>query len=430
MRRSNDHRNGKLAHGLPNHDVSVTNERSEKLGAFRIAHSVEGFDRLVKRLQALGAERSAVRVAVERPDGLLVAALLDQGYAVYPINPKSVDRYRDRHHTSGAKDDTRDAQTLAHILRTDGEHFRPLVPESDLAAELRLTIRAYRDLVAEGVRLTNHLHACLADYYPAAIGLFGELDAAISLGFLVAFPTPEAARTAGSEQIVAWLGQHSYSHPQRAAQVAERATTKALAAGAGVVRARSRQLVGVVAALQAVIAAKQAHVKALEELLGQHPDGGLFLGLPGAGVVTAAALLGELGEDRDALPNAQALQAAPTPAAGERSETVQCTAPVTIQSGKTRRVARRHACNRQLNEALIQFARCSLMRAGCGDAGVAWVKDAYLARRQAGGTAQQAYRVLANRWATILWAMWTHREAYDHARYAKARAARALPKVS
>ena len=100
------------------HDVYVTNERSEKLGAFRIAHSVEGFDLLVKRLQALGAERSVVRVAIERPDGLLVAALLDQGYAVYPINPKSVDRYRDRHHTSGAKHPLRWVPVLATRKRS------------------------------------------------------------------------------------------------------------------------------------------------------------------------------------------------------------------------------------------------------------------------------------------------------------------------
>ena len=134
------------------HDVYVTNERSEKLGAFRIAHSVEGMDLLTKRVRALGVAAAAVQIAIERPDGLLVAALLDQGYSVYPINPKAVDRYRDRHHTSGAKDDARDAQALAHILRTDGERFRPLAPESELAAELRLTIRAYRELVAEGVR--------------------------------------------------------------------------------------------------------------------------------------------------------------------------------------------------------------------------------------------------------------------------------------
>ena len=399
------------------HDVFVTNERSEQLAAFRIAHSIEGLDLLTQRLREFGATAAVVQIAIERPDGLLVAALLEQGYVIYPINPKAVDRYRDRHHTSGAKDDARDAKALAHILRTDGEHFRPFSPESELAAELRLTIRAYRELVAEGVRFTNQLHSCLGDYYPAALGLFSELDAAISLAFLAAFPTPEAARITGRDGVVGWLKEQGYAHPQRAEQVAERATMKALQAGAGVVRARSRQRVGLVAALQAVVAAKQAHVKALEELLGQHPDGGLFLGLPGAGVVTAAALLGEIGEDREALPSARALQS------------VGGTSPVTIQSGKSRRVVRRHACNRHLNEALIQFARCSLMRAGCGDEGVAWVKDAYLARRQAGDTAQQAYRVLANRWSTILWAMWTRREAYDHARYAKARAARALPKA-
>lgn len=400
------------------HDVFVTNERAEKLGAFRIAHSVEGVDLLTQRLRDLGVAPAAVQLAIERPDGLLVAALLERGYAVYPINPEAVDRYRDRYHTSGAKDDARDAQALAHILRTDGERFRPLRPEGDLAAELRLTIRAYRELVAEGVRLTNQLHACLADYYPAAPSLFGELDAAISLAFLVRFPTPQDARAAGRDGIIAWLKGQGYAHPERVGQVAERATARALAAGAGVVRARSRQMLGLVGALKAVVAAKQAHVKALEELLGQHPDGGLFLGLPGAGVVTAAALLGELGEDRDALPSARAPQA------------VGGTAPVTIRSGKSRRVVRRHACNRQRNEALIQFARCSLMRAGCGDEGVAWVKEVYLARRQAGDTAQQAYRVLANRWATILWAMWMRREAYDHERYAKARALRALPKAS
>ena len=144
-------------------------------------------------------------------------------------------------------------------------------PESDLAAELRLTIRAYRDLVAEGVRFTNQLHSCLGDYYPSALGLFSDLDAPISLAFLVAFPTPDAARAAGRDGIVGWLKEQGYAHPRRAEQVAERATAKGLTAGGGVVRARSRQMLGVVAALQAVLAAKQAHVKALEELLGQHP---------------------------------------------------------------------------------------------------------------------------------------------------------------
>jgi transposase len=137
-------------------------------------------------------------------------------------------------------------------------------------------------------------------------------------------------------------------------------------------------MLGRVAALPAVIAAQDAPGRALEDRLSHHPAGGRFSDLPGAGTVTAAALLGELGEDREALPHAQALQAGGG------------TAPVTIQRGKSRRVTRRHAGSRPLHTALIQFARGSLLRAGGGDERVAWVKEASRARRQTGDTAQQA----------------------------------------
>jgi hypothetical protein len=210
------------------------------------------------------------------------------------------------------------------ILRTDGERFRPLRPEGDLAAELRLTIRAYRELVAEGVRLTNQLHACLADYYPAAPGLFGELDATISLAFLVRFPTPQDARSAGRGVIVAWLKERGYAHPKRAGQHPPCGSPRT-GDGEGAHRRRGRRPgpqspdggIG-----RAATSRRRRQAGARQGVGGTagaasgFPRGrcGLFLGLPGAGVVTAAALLGELGEDRDALPSARALQAAPTPA--------------------------------------------------------------------------------------------------------------------
>ena len=180
------------------HDVAVTDEGAGLLARFRVEHSVAGLDELVGRLVALGAGPSGeVRVALERPDGLLVANLLERGYAVYPVSPKAVGRYRDRHQGSGAKDDARDAWVLANILRTDGHRFAPLGVEGEVAAELRLTARAHRDLVQEGTRLANQLHACLADYYPAAPTLFGQLGQPIALAFLQAFPTPGAGRGAG-----------------------------------------------------------------------------------------------------------------------------------------------------------------------------------------------------------------------------------------
>jgi hypothetical protein len=311
---------------------------------------------------------------------------------------------------------------LAHILRTDGHCHRRLAREGEVVMELRLTIRSYRDLVTESTRLTNQLRTCLSDYYPAAGAptgpLFDDLDQPITLAFLQQYPTPALARSAGPKRLAAWCKRQGYSRPERVEALVAQVRAPALGTTDAVVRARSRQVLGLVPALQAVVTAKKAHERALKELLGRHPDGGLFLALPGAGAVTAAALLGELSEDRATLPSAADLQA------------VGGTAPVTIQSGKSRRVVRRRACNAHPHEALIQFARCSLMRAGHGDERVAWVKEAYVARRQAGDTAQQAYRVLANRWAAILWAMWTRREAYDHARYARARAARSLPKAS
>jgi hypothetical protein len=177
-------------------------------------------------------------------------------------------------------------------------------------------------------------------------------------------------------------------------------------------------MLALVGALEATVRAEEEHTRALAALLGRHPDGGLFLGLPGAGVTTAASLLGELGEDRGRLPRADDLRA------------VGGTAPVTIRSGKQRQVVRRLACNRALHQALVQFARTSMLLAARGAPEVAWVLALYRARRAAGDGEQAAYRAIANRWAGILWAMWTRREPYDGARYQQARAARALPKAS
>ena len=212
----------------------------------------------------------------------------------------------------------------------------------------------------EGTRLANQLHACLADYYPAAPTLFGQLGQPIALAFLQAFPTPEAARRAGRAGILAWCKAHRYQ-PKWAEALWEKLDAPALAQpNAGVVRARSRQAAGWAAALAAVLTAQREHERALAELLGRHPDGGLFLALPGAGAVLAAELLGELGEDRAALPRADDLRA------------VGGTAPVTIQSGKRRAVVRRQACNRALHASLIQLARSSVLQAGQGKEAAAW----------------------------------------------------------
>src|SRR5262249_15169252 len=75
--------------------------------------------------------------AIERPHGRFVDFLLDHGVIVYPINPKSLDRARDRFRVGASNSDPFDAKVLALFLRSDHAHLRPLLPSSDAAQELK-----------------------------------------------------------------------------------------------------------------------------------------------------------------------------------------------------------------------------------------------------------------------------------------------------
>ena len=63
-------------------------------------------------------------IGIEVPHGTLVEELLERGFTVFSINPKQLNRFRDRHFPAGAKDDKRDAFVLADSLRTDQHCFR------------------------------------------------------------------------------------------------------------------------------------------------------------------------------------------------------------------------------------------------------------------------------------------------------------------
>jgi hypothetical protein len=67
------------------------------------------------------AQQSAesVAIGIEIPRGAVVETLVERRFAVYSLNPKQMDRFRDRHSVAGAKDDSRDALVIADSLRTD-----------------------------------------------------------------------------------------------------------------------------------------------------------------------------------------------------------------------------------------------------------------------------------------------------------------------
>ena len=377
-----------------------------------VAHSPAGVRQLREAIAAVEADPTAIHVAIERPDGLLVETLLAAGYTVYALNPKAVERYRGRTRTAGPKSDPADAELLARILLTDRPHHQPLAPSSPQAEEIRALARQDERASRDQRRLLNRLRHDLLAVFPQAVDAFPDLGAVSALAFLERWPTANEGRQRSRGEIEAFLRTQRHGQPRTAAERIHAALqTEALVAPAHLVRA-SRGAIQL-AAQQLLLLHRQrtAWEKRLRELLvgeGGHPDGEVLLSLPGLDARLAARGLGEIGDRRERFPTAAALQCY----AG--------TAPVTKSSGRARRVTARWACNRVLRQALMRWAFCSLPRS-------AWAHAFYDGQRAAGKTHFQAVRALANRWLEILHHLLRTGQRYDEEVHRRNRSKPPLP---
>jgi hypothetical protein len=171
------------------HAVCVVDGEGRVVAEFDVAHTAEGLGELCGRVQHAGV----ARVAIERPDGPVVDALLAAGLEVVVVASRSVKALRERYGTSGNKSDRSDAYVLADCLRTDGHRWRSLVPDSPATVTLRTHVRARKDLVETRVAVANQLRAHLRTVFPGAVGLFRHIDSPISLRFLERFPSATRA---------------------------------------------------------------------------------------------------------------------------------------------------------------------------------------------------------------------------------------------
>ena len=101
--------------GSESHCVFLTDDQGRKVGQKFFKHSGEGLAEMASWLLKVSgaAEPGAVLVAIEVPHGPVVENLIERGFAVHAINPKQMDRFRDRFSMAGAKDDSRDAEVMA-----------------------------------------------------------------------------------------------------------------------------------------------------------------------------------------------------------------------------------------------------------------------------------------------------------------------------
>lgn len=202
------------------HALCVVEQSGRVLLERRFTHDERGLGALGRSLVNHGVGR----VAIERPEGVLVQRLLETGIVVLAIHPNQLKAARPRFRASGsrAKSDSFDAFCLAEIARTDEHRFRALVPDSDETKALKALTRAREDLVRSRVALANQLRAELEAFWPGAALVFKEIDSSISLAFLARYPSPTDALRLGEKRLLGFLCGHAYSGRKSAQELLER----------------------------------------------------------------------------------------------------------------------------------------------------------------------------------------------------------------
>jgi transposase len=377
------------------HEVCISDE-GEVAQRFSVSHDERGVVALASRLAKLGI----ARVAIERPDGILVERLLAAGLEVLAIHPNQVKAARARFAVAHGKSDRFDAYVLAELARTDAHRFRALVPDSDQTKALRALTRSREDLVGVRVELANQLRAQLAAFWPGAL-IFSEVDSPISLAFLERHPTPGSAKALGAGRMAAFLGREGYSGRTDPAELVARMRSAAQGtAGAAEVEARGAVVAGLLASLRPIVAEISALDARIREALEGHPDVAIFRPLfrDPKTTICPATLIAELGDCRGRYPSEAAMAAD----AGM--------SPVALESGKLRVATFRRACDKRLRVAVATLADSTRHWHP-------WAKEVYRRARARGQDHPHAIRTLGRAWIRVLWRCWQDRTPYDAARH-------------
>ncbi|MFL7811171.1 MAG: IS110 family transposase [Anaerolineae bacterium] len=337
------------------HSACVMDGEGSVVGEWEFEHSGEAIAGCVDKLIELAGDASCLRVAIEIPHGAVVEALLDRGVKVFSINPKQLDRFRDRHSVAGAKDDDLDAYVLADSLRTDTKLYRPVeLPDAGLV-ELRDISRLYDSLTEQVVALANQVQAQLQRYYVQLRDLGRWHEEPWLWDLFDAAPTPKKLETLRQSDLKAILKSHRIRRYKPLPLLEALQGQKALVVAPGVAEGASARIAMVLPVLRAAHQQRRACEKRIESLLKRpspegeeetHRDAEILLSLPGLGNRTGATMLAE------------------APIALQRRDYQDLrrlcgAAPVSTRTGGKRKkpsVAMRRACNMRLRNALHHWA--------------------------------------------------------------------------
>ncbi|TPW01634.1 MAG: putative transposase for insertion sequence NGRIS-13h [Alphaproteobacteria bacterium] len=390
------------------HEVCILDGAGHVCERRQVDHTAPGLGTFAEALLARAqGDPARIAIAIEVPRGALVELLVERGFGVYAINPKQLDRFRDRFTVAGAKDDRRDALVLGDSLRTDPHAFRRVRLDHPLVIELREWSRVDEDLQVELSRLTNRLRDLVHRVAPEVLALCPAADEPWFWALWRQAPTPVAQHRLSERQVARLLREHRVRRVT-AAQVRAVLQRPPLYTAPGVVEAVAAHCQLLAPRVELVGAQRRECGRQLERLLEaleaqepaagdqrEHRDVAILRSMPGVGSRVAAAVLAEASQPL-----------------GDRAyhtmRTCMGVAPVTKQSGRRRTVSMRYACNERLREAAYHWARVGMQH----DPGS---RAYYVALRARGHKHGRALRSVADRFLRVFFALLKHGQLFDPA---------------
>jgi transposase len=342
-----------------------------------------------------------IAVTLEQARGALLAGLSQYEHIVpFPVNPKSLARFREALYPSRSKDDLVDGDLLLELLVKHRDHLRPWQPDTVETRQLALLNEQRRHFVDHRTCLTNQLSSHLKAIFPQAFMLVGEdLASPMATDFLKKWPTLQTVQKAKPAELRPfYYGHNSRSEELITTRLAVVKNAVALTTDQALLATHSLAIGTLVGQLAALRPFLDQYDQQIAQLFAAHPDAPIFDSLPGAGAALAPRLLTSLGTDRSRFPEPVAISC------------YTGIAPVTERSGKTQYwVHIRWSCPKFLRQSWHEFANSSIKFS-------AWAALYYEEFRKKMDH-HEAVRKLAYKWQRIVWRMWQEGQPYDEARY-------------
>jgi len=381
--------------GKSSHAVSIVDDDRSLVESFKVSMDLDGFVRLVEKLRV---RLPVGGIAIEATRNLVVARLFEEGFNIYPVNPKLSKNWREGNSVAGVKSDERDGHILAVELARRHESLRCLEKADPIVEELMALCETMRSLVGQRTALVQRLRETLYQYYPAALDFFSDWTSPAAWRFLKRFPRPETLSRAQKTTLIKFLKANGIGlkplwlkRIERRGEAAHWPTTAYARANEAMAMASAAQLL-----------ALQAHILILERLIKKQtetlPQSRLITTLPGAG--------------KRLVPVLTAITAGVEATHGGY-QAIRClagVAPVTEQSGRKSNTHIRRRCNKHWRNELHLFAFCSTSRCP-------WAKAFYDLCKARGDGHATALRKLADKWLKIIMRMIQTKKPYDNDQY-------------